>query len=109
MARWVHDISVLNQNFVDQVAANKDPEIANSQRTLACRVPTRWNADFDCLDAHVFFKDIVQAMTGVCANKLTAYCLNDGQWNLSDKFWKFLRYCLIFHLNKLIKNTCIAF
>ena len=91
LARWVHDISVLNQDFVDRVAASKDPEIANSQCTLACCVPIRWNADFDCLDAHVFFKDIVQAMTGVCANKLTAYHLNDEQWEISDEILEVLK------------------
>ena len=109
MAQWVHDVSVLNQDFVDRVAASKDPEIANSRRTLAHHVPTRWNADFDCLDAHVFFKDIVQAMTGVHANKLTAYCLNDGQWDLSDEILEVLKVLFDFYLNKLIKNTCIAF
>ena len=91
LARRVHDASVLNQDFVDQVSTSKDPEIANSWRTLARHVPTRWNADFDCLDAHVFFKDIVQAMTGVCANKLTAYHLNDEQWEISDEILEVLK------------------
>ena len=91
LARQVHDASVLNQNFVDWVSTSKDPEIANSWRTLACRVPTQWNADFDCLDAHVFFNDIVQAMTGVCANKLTAYHLNDEQWEISDEILEVLK------------------
>jgi len=91
LARRVHDASVLNQDFVDRVSTSKDPEIANSRRTLARRVPTRWNADFDCLDAHVFFKDIVQAMTGVRANKLAAYRLNDGQWEISDEILEVLK------------------
>ena len=79
LARRVHDVSVLNQDFTDRVANSNDSEIADSRHILARRVPTRWNSDFDCLDAHIFFKDVVQAMTGVCANKLTAYRLTDEQ------------------------------
>ncbi len=91
LARRVHDVSVLNQDFVDRVANSKDSEIADSQHALARRVPTRWNSDFDCLDAHVFFKDTVQAMTGVRANKLTAYRLDDEQWELADEILEVLK------------------
>ncbi len=91
LARRVHDVSVLNQDFVDRVANSKDSEIADSQRALARRVPTRWNSDFDCLDAHVFFKDTVQAMTGVRTNKLTAYHLDDEQWELADEILEVLK------------------
>ncbi len=76
---------------MDRVTNSKDSEIADSRRTLARRVPTRWNSDFDCLDAHIFFKDIVQAMTGVRANKLTAYRLTDEQWELSDEILEVLK------------------
>jgi len=76
---------------MDRVTNSKDSEIADSRRTLARRVPTRWNSDFDCLDAHIFFKDIVQAMTGVRANKLTAYHLTDEQWELSDEILEVLK------------------
>jgi len=91
LARRVHDVSVLNQDFVDRVANSKDSEIADSWRALARRVPTRWNSDFDCLDAHVFFKDTIQAMTGVRANKLTAYRLDDEQWELADEILEVLK------------------
>ena len=84
-------MGVLNEDFMDRVASSKDPEIAGSQRALARRVPTRWNSDFDCLDAHVFFKDIIQAMTGVRSNKLTAYHLSDGQWELADEILEVLK------------------
>ena len=83
---------------MDRVANSKDPEIANSRRTLARHVPTQWNADFDCLDAHVFFKDIVQAMTGVRANKLTAYRLNDEQWELSDEILEVIKVLFDFFI-----------
>jgi len=91
LARRVHDVSVLNQDFVDRVANSKDSEIADSRRALARRVPTRWNSDFDCLNAHVFFKDTIQAMTGVRANKLTAYRLDDEQWELADEILEVLK------------------
>jgi len=91
LAQRVHDVSVLNQDFVDRVANSKDSEIADSRCALARHVPTRWNSDFDCLDAHVFFKDTVQAMTGVHANKLTAYRLDDEQWELADEILEVLK------------------
>jgi len=84
-------VGVLNEDFVDRVASSKDPEISGSQHVLACRVPTWWNSDFDCLDAHIFFKDIIQAMTGVCSNKLTAYRLNYEQWELADEILEVLK------------------
>jgi len=84
-------VGVLNEDFVDRVANSKDPEIAGSQRALARRVPTRWNSDFDCLDAHIFFRDVIQAMTGVHSNKLTAYRLNDEQWELADEILEVLK------------------
>ena len=52
--------------------------------SLAWRVPTRWNSDFDCLYSHLYFKTVVESMTGVTENKLKAYCLTDDQWDLAE-------------------------
>ncbi|KDR72413.1 hypothetical protein GALMADRAFT_74105, partial [Galerina marginata CBS 339.88] len=82
LARRIHDASNLNEVFQDLVS--KDAELQSSQmHTLARRMPTRWNSEFDCLYSHLYFKKIVQSMTGVSAYKLKAYRLDDEQWKLA--------------------------
>lgn len=65
----------------------------SNKRTLDRRVPTRWNSDLACLDAHVHFKDIIQQLTGVAANKLQAYQLSPDQWHLAEDLADILIVC----------------
>jgi hypothetical protein len=46
-------------------------------------VTTQWNSNLACLEAHLHFKNIIQQLTGVAANKLQAYRLSDQQWELA--------------------------
>ncbi|KAF8808169.1 hypothetical protein BYT27DRAFT_7291704, partial [Phlegmacium glaucopus] len=79
----IQDSSPLKEKFKDLVS--RDPELQSSMRdSLARRVPTRWNSDFDCLYSHLYFKTVVQSMTGVTENKLKAYRLSEDQWDLAE-------------------------
>ena len=79
----------------------QDPELKTSKRALDRHVPTRWNTDFDCLSAHLHFKNIIQAMTGVSEYKLKAYQLNDEQWDLVDDIAEVLMvfFNLFYYIN----------
>lgn len=83
LAHRVHDSGELKQKFDTLVQA--DPVLRAEPRTaLTRRVPTRWNSDFNCLDAHLYFRPAVEQLTTVSANKLSAYRLTSEQWDLSD-------------------------
>ncbi|KAF8812651.1 hypothetical protein BYT27DRAFT_7220809 [Phlegmacium glaucopus] len=83
LARQIQDSLPLKEKFKDLVL--RDPELQSSMRdSLARRVPTRWNSDFDCLYSHLYFKTVVQSMTGVTENKLKAYRLSEDQWDLAE-------------------------
>ena len=56
----------------------------SNKHALDCCVTTRWNSDFDCLAAHLHFKNIIQSLTGVSENKLKSYRLSDELWDLAD-------------------------
>ncbi|KIJ94452.1 hypothetical protein K443DRAFT_110410 [Laccaria amethystina LaAM-08-1] len=47
-------------------------------------VTIHWNSDFDCLAAHLHFRNIIQSLTGVSENKLKAYRLSDELWDLAE-------------------------
>lgn len=82
LARRIHDNSTLGQKFQELIA--NDAELKSNKQALDCRVTTRWNSDFDCLAAHLHFKNIIQSLTGVSENKLKAYCLSDELWDLAE-------------------------
>jgi hypothetical protein len=82
LARRVHDGSTLKEKFDKLVEA--DTSLLGNKRALDRRVPTRWNSDLKCLEAHVYFKSPVQQLTAVASNKLQAYRLTDEQWDLAE-------------------------
>jgi len=82
LARRVHDVSSLKEKF-DKLVQD-DKQLDGDKRMLDRRVTTRWNTDLQCLDAHVYFKNSVQQLTAVAANKLQAYRLSDKQWELAE-------------------------
>jgi hypothetical protein len=88
LARRIHDGSTLKEKF-DKLVQN-DENLAGSKTALDRRVPTRWNSDFSCLDAHVHFKNVIQQLTGVAANKLQAYRLTNPQWEMADELLEVL-------------------
>ncbi|KAF8800450.1 hypothetical protein BYT27DRAFT_7055828, partial [Phlegmacium glaucopus] len=82
LARCIHDSSTLNERFQELI--DQDPELTTAKCALDRRVPTRWNSDFDCLAAHLHFKNVVETITGVSGNKLQPYRLSEEQWQLAD-------------------------
>lgn len=77
--------------------------------TLDRRVPTRWNSDLACLDAHVYFKNPVQQLTAAAINKLQNYRLTDKQWSLADDLVEVLvvRCCFEFLTSMLTSSIDI--
>ena len=48
------------------------------------RVPTRWNSELDCVEAHIFFRPVIEAFTSPTENGLAAYRLTRTQWDLAE-------------------------
>jgi len=65
------------------VLATASKEVTGNQTSLVCRVPTRWNSEKDCVDAHCHLKPIVLLITG--DPKLKAFKLSDEQWALAEE------------------------
>ena len=82
LARRVHDASALKEKFDTLVTNNKD--LPGDKTMLDRRVPTRWNSDLACLDAHLYFRSPIEQLTGAAVNKLQAYRLSDSQWDLAE-------------------------
>lgn len=87
LARRVHDASNLQEKFEKLVelsqSQQENKENGSQKRALDRRVPTRWNSDFKCLEAHVQFEGPVQQLTSDPSNKLKLYALTDDQWKLA--------------------------
>ena len=96
LARHVHDGATLKEKFDKLV--QEDEELEGSKRALDRRVSTRWNSDLTCLEAHIHFKNVIQQLTGVAANKLQAYRLSDKQWELAENLIDVLMVSNIFSL-----------
>lgn len=96
LARRVHDGATLKEKFDKLV--QEDEELEGSKRALDRRVSTRWNSDLTCLEAHIHFKNVIQQLTGVAANKLQAYRLSDKQWELAENLIDVLMVSNIFSL-----------
>ena len=72
----------MKEKFDNLVQADKD--LSGDKETLDRRVPTRWNSDLACLDAHLYFRNPIEQLTGSAANKLQAFRLSDDQWSLAE-------------------------
>jgi len=82
LARRLHDSTTLQEKFEKLI--QDDPELDGGKTSLDRRVPTRWNTDLTCLDAHVYLKSPVQQLTAAAVNKLQKYRLTDRQWDLAE-------------------------
>jgi len=71
LAWQIHNNSTLDQKFQELIA--NDAELKSNKQALDQHITTCWNSDFDCLAAHLHFKNIIQYLTGVSENKLKAY------------------------------------
>ena len=98
LARRVHDSSPLKEKFDTLVTNDKD--LPGDKTMLDCRVPTHWNSDLTCLDAHLYFRSPVEQLTGAAVNKLQAYRLSEDQWNLAEILSAILEVTIYFsHLD----------
>ena len=82
LARRIHDSSTLKEKF-DTLVSNDKDLLPGDKTALDRRVPTQWNSDLICLDAHLYFRSSIEQLTGAAINKLQAYWLSDEQWNLA--------------------------
>ncbi|TEB22246.1 hypothetical protein FA13DRAFT_1921081 [Coprinellus micaceus] len=89
LARRIHDSGDLKERFDNLVSG--DSTLDGSKRTLDRRVPTRWNSDHACLQAHQYFRTQVEQMTGLTGTKLRAYALSERQWKIADDLVDALR------------------
>ena len=64
------------------------------KHALNRRVPTRWNSESDCLEAHIYFRPIVEAITVPTENGLRAYKLTPTQWTLAEDVADVLKVCI---------------
>ncbi|KIJ59521.1 hypothetical protein HYDPIDRAFT_62087, partial [Hydnomerulius pinastri MD-312] len=80
LAKKVHDSMTLGKQFVRLRAANAH-HLDGDKETLDWRVPTRWNSDLACLDAHLYFEKVIKQLT--VAAELKSFQLTDGQWPLA--------------------------
>ena len=64
--------------------SKNDKDIPGDKTALDHHVPTHWNSDLVCLDAHLYFRSPVEQLTGAAFNKLQAYWLLEEQWNLAE-------------------------
>ncbi|TEB25601.1 hypothetical protein FA13DRAFT_1637160 [Coprinellus micaceus] len=89
LARHIHDSGDLKERFDNLVSG--DSTLDGSKRTLDRRVPTCWNSDHACLQAHQYFRTQVEQMIGLTGTKLRAYALSERQWKISDDLVDALR------------------
>ena len=79
------------------ILVTNDKDLSGNKETLDRCVPTRWNSDLTCLDAHLYFRSPVEQLTGAAINKLQAYWLSEDQWDLAETLSAVLEVtCLIF-------------
>ena len=71
----------LKTKFECLLSAHKELLKAN-KHSLDWYVPTRWNSESDCLEAHLYFQPIVKTLTIPTENGLRAYKLTPMQWSL---------------------------
>lgn len=96
LARHVHDNSTLKEKFDTLVSNDKD--LPGDKTALDRRVPTRWNSDLTCLDAHLYFRSPVEQLTGAAINKLQAYRLSEEQWNLAETLSAILEVIIFYFI-----------
>ena len=82
LAKKVHDSGTLKTKFERLLSAHEELSKADKCSLDRC-VPTRWNSESDCLEAHLYFRPIVEALTIPTENGLRAYKLTPMQWSLA--------------------------
>ncbi|KIJ06128.1 hypothetical protein PAXINDRAFT_92474, partial [Paxillus involutus ATCC 200175] len=81
LAKKVHDSTTVGEQFSRLRIANQHLLSPGNKETLDRRVPTRWNSDLACLDAHLHFRPVVEQLTG--AQEMKSFRLTEHQWPLA--------------------------
>jgi hypothetical protein len=97
LARCVLDTSTLKEKFDTLVLNDKD--LPGDKTMLDHHVATQWNSDLACLDTHLYFRSLIEQLTGAAANKLQAYRLTEDQWNLTETLSAILEVTVNFYLH----------
>ncbi|GBE85812.1 Putative AC transposase OS=Zea mays PE=2 SV=2 [Sparassis crispa] len=108
LARRLHDSLTLQEKFEKLVDAQ--PELSGTKKALDRRMVTRWNSDFACLAAHIYFEIPVKQLTSDDRNDLQPYALSHAQWRLAKQLepvLEILRALLMIELFKLVNGTQI--
>jgi hypothetical protein len=82
VAGLANDSGTLKTKFERLLSAHKELSKAD-KRSLDWHVPTQWNLESNCLEAHLYFRPIVEALTIPTENGLRAYKLTPTQWSLA--------------------------
>ncbi|KAJ7938606.1 hypothetical protein B0H13DRAFT_1587522, partial [Mycena leptocephala] len=94
LARKVHDSGTVADKFNSLVdGARTSGDLKTYKSALDRRCPTRWNSDFDCLNAHHLLKSPVEQLTATSYLKLAAFRLSDPQWDLLEEVADVLGVC----------------
>lgn len=85
LARRVRDSPTLREEWNKKVGALKKGDMLDGDRSqLTTLVPTRWDSEGDCLEAHIHFKVAVNQITE-SNQTLRAYKLTSLQWDLAEE------------------------
>lgn len=72
-------------------------DLDGEKRALDRRVPTRWNSELDCVEAHLHFRPVIESLTLPTTNGLAGYRLSSVQWELAEDVADILTVSLLFH------------
>ena len=103
LAQHVHDNPTLKEKF--DILVSNDKDLPGDKTALDHCVPTCWNSDLICLDAHLYFRSPVEQLTGAAINKLQAYWLSDEQWNLAGTLSAILKVVIMIIFVSSWKNN----
>jgi hypothetical protein len=96
LARRVNDSPQLQTAFLRHVETKQQQPNAPpvTKAALDRRVPTRWNSDFTCLQAHVTLRFYVASFVKDPDYGLEEYALTAEQWKLARHLTDVLVVCL---------------
>ncbi|KAF8833539.1 hypothetical protein BDN67DRAFT_916742 [Paxillus ammoniavirescens] len=80
LAKKVHDSTTIGEQFAKLCITNQEV-LSGNKEALDRRVPTRWNSDLACLDAHIYFRPVIQQLTA--SADLKSFRLTEAQWPLA--------------------------
>ncbi|KEP46987.1 hAT family dimerization protein [Rhizoctonia solani 123E] len=90
ISRMVHEKPELKHKL-DQLIDGAFSSLKTARRTLARRVATRWNSDFECLESHRDLRICIEGLIGDPSNNLEHLRLGDYEWLLLNQVVRVLK------------------